>query len=241
VPGTKSTKAKPSKKAPPPEFQCGFCSKAFVTEKSLISHMCVQKGRELDRDQKTVRMGLSIYVKFYEKNCRGAKQRTWTDFVKSRHYNDFVKVGTYITDIAAVNAPLFIDFLVTSSIPIAQWRSPKVYQAYLTDLLRNETPDAAIERNIVLMQQWAADTDHAWTDFFKIVSPAQATAWIQTGRISPWLIYISGASDQMTSRFTPEQWAIIEPYLDPGFWEVKMSRYKDEVEYFKKTLAEFGL
>jgi hypothetical protein len=45
----------------------------------------------------------------------------------------------------------------------------------------------------------------------------------------------------MTSRFTPEQWAIIEPYLDPGFWEVKMSRYKDEVEYFKKTLAEFGL
>lgn len=235
--GTKTKK----QKAPESEFRCGFCDKAFVAERSLMVHSCVQKTREMERDEKSTRMGLSVYLKFYEKNCPGAKQRTWTDFRTSKYYNDFVKVGTYITEINAVNATMFIDFLVTSTIPIAKWRSPLVYEHYLKQLLRDETPDAAIQRNIMLMQQWATDTENDWNEFFKKISPVQAVSWMRSGRISPWLIYISGASDQLTSRFSPEQWALVETYLDPNFWEVKMNRHKEEVEFFRQTLAEFGL
>lgn len=224
-----------------PEFKCGFCDKVLKTERAFLVHACAIKKRDLERDEKHVRYALQIYRKFYDANYRNQREKTWTDFIQSKFYNDFVKVGRYIQEINAINAPQFVDFLVKSGLPIAKWTSPVVYETFVRELAKQESPDAAVERNILLMQQWASDTGNHWTDFFRKVSPAQATLWIKTGRISPWVLYLTRSSQELFARLSPEQINIVSKYVDPDFWEVRMRRHKEEVDFLKTVFDEAGV
>jgi hypothetical protein len=224
-----------------PEFKCGFCDKPMVFESGIIKHLCVGKQRDQEKDEKHIRYAYQVYRKFYAANWKGQKEKGWGDFIKSRFYNDFVKVGRYIQDINAINAPQFVDFLVRSSLPVKQWTSPVVYETFVHELTKKESPGAAVERNILLMQQWATDTGNNWTDFFKKVSPAQATLWIKTGRISPWVIYICASSENLLMRLSDEQVEIVSKYIDPEFWAVRMQGHKDEVEFLRAVFDEAGV
>lgn len=231
-------KPKPRKKAEP-EFFCGFCKKEFKSERTLMTHMCVKKGRELEKDDKNVRMGLRVYARFFELVQRSKK--SWDDFLQSQYYNDFVKVGRHIIDTNPVNTPQFIDFLCTSTRPVKEWCTQAMYETYIRELTKRESPDAAVERNILLMQQWATATENHWTDFFRLVAPSQATLWIKTGRISPWVVYICESSDALLNRMSPEQFTMIQTALDPDFWKLKMDKYQEDVDFFRKTFREVGL
>lgn len=202
--------------------------------------MCVYKERDLVRDEKPARMALRVFMRFYELNTRG-KAKTWDEFIHSRYYNDFLKVGRYITEINAINIPQFIDFLIRSALPVNKWTNPTIYETYVRELNKKETPEAAIERNILLMQQWANENGKHWTDFFREVSPAQATMWIKAGRISPWVLYITDSSTALFDRMSPEQLSMVRVYLDPGFWEIKLENHRKEADYFRDVLVEAGI
>lgn len=236
---TEKPKQKRKPRKPKPEFQCGFCDKEFAHETGLLKHTCTKKLRDQARQEKPSRMAFEVYRRFYELNSHTAK--TWDDFVVSRYFVDFYRVGRYIVDINPVNAKQFVDFLIRSGIPVAKWVSPTVYETYIRELTKKETPDAAIERNILLMQQWAAETGNHWSDFFKLVSPIQATLWIRTGRISPWLLYIAAGAESLFLRMSDEQLKLIQGYLDPPFWQQQMDKYKEEVTFLKEIINDAGV
>jgi hypothetical protein len=202
--------------------------------------MCPIKLRDMDRDEKHVRYALQIYVRFYKANYKGP-EKTWSEFIRSKFYNDFVKVGRYIQEINAINAMQFVDFLVRSTLPVTKWTSPTVYETFVRELTKKESPEAAVERNILLMQQWASDSGNHWTEFFEKISPAQATLWIANGRISPWVIYICSSSQSLFGRFSDEQLNIVSKYIDPEFWTVRMNRHKDEVDFLRSVFEEAGV
>jgi len=45
-------------------FRCIHCDKSFMKEKTLIAHMCEQKRRALQKDEKRVQAGLLTYNRF---------------------------------------------------------------------------------------------------------------------------------------------------------------------------------
>jgi hypothetical protein len=233
------SRKKPSVEAEP-VFACGYCKKTFKRENSLAVHMCPIKGRDMDRENKDSRMGFRVWLRYYELSMKQTN-KTWDDFIRSQFYNDFLRVGKHITEINAVNTPQFIDFLIRSGMPLAKWTHQAVYETYIRELSKKESPDAAIERCITLMQTWAGATGEHWSDFFRLVAPAQATLWIKSGRLSPWVIYISGSATELFNRMSPEQLAMVKGYLDPNFWSIKIDRHKDEVEFFRQLLSEAGV
>jgi hypothetical protein len=237
-----STRSPSSRKKPSadPVFGCGFCKKEFKRENSLVVHMCPIKQRDLHREDKASRMAFRVWLRYYEVAMKQTN-KTWDDFIRSQFYNDFLKVGKHINEINAVNTAAFIDFLIRSGIPLNRWTHEAVYETYIRELTKKETPDAAIERCISLMQQWAGSTGEHWSDFFRMVSPAQATLWIKSGRLSPWVIYISGSSSLLFNRMSPEQLAMVKGYLDPSFWSIKIDRHSDEVDFFRQVLDEAGV
>lgn len=205
-----------------------------------MKHSCVRKNREMEREEQPIRWAFLLYQQFYKKNSN-KKSITWDDFAKSRYYNDFTKVGRFMESINAVNVLSLIDFYASCELPIKEWPKQNTYAIFLRKLLRNETPSTAIERNIQLMQKWSDDTGHPWNTFFENVSPNRAATWIQTGRISPWLVYLSEKSDAMLNRFNEEHWSMVGEFLDPNFWEARMNTHRHEVERIKTTLRNFGL
>lgn len=221
------------------EFFCPYCKKEFQSETPLIKHMCAKKDRELEKDEKHIRMAYQVYAQFYRLNQK--QEKSWGDFRDSRYYNDFVKVGRYIIDTNPINVGLFIDFLVKSGRPVLDWTKQSMYELYIRETIKKETPCAAVERNILLMQQWATTTGNDWSDFFRMIAPAQATMWIKSGRISPWVLYICESAEELMVRMSPEQIGMIQSNLDPDFWNLKMDKYPDDVKFLRETFKEAGL
>lgn len=230
-----------SQEAASQKLECGFCKKEFRTERTLHVHLCTTKQRYLNRDEKQSRDAFRLYARFYEANKIGKKERTFDDFARSTYYASFMKVAKYIADIQAIRPTEFVEFLVKSNLSIKDWTNPKVYETYVREVMKNETPDVAVARNIELMQAWAASTGNDWSDFFRLIAPAQATLWITLGRISPWVLYISISSGELFKRLSPEQVEIISPYIDPKFWEIKLKRHQAEVDLYRSILDEAGV
>lgn len=203
--------------------------------------MCEQKRRYLRKDEKTVKLGFWVYCKFYELNYRGQKPRTYEQFMKSQFYIAFTEFGKYLHDINAVNPQAFTEFLMKTGVPIDKWRQPVVYETYMRELAKKETASAALERNFLLMQQWSVNTGEEWTDFFRKVAPAQATLWIKSGRISPWVLYTAPSAVELMARMSPEQMQLIETAVDPRFWAAKLDTHKEEVESIREELEAVGL
>lgn len=239
MPAKRSPKASPPSEAAEP--RCSFCNKTFKREKSLLDHRCEKKARFLDRDERHVKFGLFAYQRFYAVAMRGSKPPDYDAFMRSQFYTAFVKFGRYVLDINAINPTDFIDFLIKAEVKVDHWTHQNVYATYLRELSKRESADAALERNLLLMQQWAVDTGHPWIEYFRMVPAPLAVMQIRSGRISPWVLYTASSGLELLGRLTPEQMDLVQDAIDPAFWETKLDKHADEVEVIRSVLDEAGL
>lgn len=241
------SQAKPSnpraKKAnPKPEFACDYCKKSFSRESTLLVHMCERKRRiVVDQESKHVKLAFSVFQRFHEINYKGRKPKTFESFAESQLYGDFIRFGRYLLNLNAIDPKAFVDFLIKTEVKINKWQTPSVYETYIRELNKKETPMAAIQRNFMLMEQWANDTGENWIDFFRKIGPAQATLWIKSGRISPWILFTASSAAELFARLSDEQLELVQQNIDPDFWRVKLSRAKDDVDFIRAQLDEAGL
>lgn len=228
--------------APPsdPVFHCEFCKKDFVRESSLINHMCEKKRRWMWRDERYIRLGFMAFQKFYEISLRSKKPKEYKDFMDSLYFSAFTKYGRYLEHIHAIEAAGFTEFLIKGNVKIDDWTNELWYESWTRELTKREPPMKAVERNILLMEQWGREYDENWIDFFRKVPTAQATTWIRKGRISPWLLY-SGVGQSLFDRLSDEQLGLIKEWINPLFWTAKLRDNREEVDQIKAILLEAGV
>lgn len=220
--------------------ECEYCHKSFTNELILLNHSCEKKRRFLWKDEKYIRYGFYAYQKFYKISMNRKKEKTYEEFANSSYFTSFTKFGKYLLDINAVEPELFVEFIIKANIKLSDWVKPYVYELWIRELNKKESPERAVERNILLMEQWSKDYNEPWFDFFRKVNTNLATKWIKSGRISPWLLY-SGYGDSLFCRMSNEQLEMILDVIDPIFWNKKIALNKKEVETFKNILDEVNL
>lgn len=224
------------------KHNCEFCKRAFNDERNLINHSCEKKRRYYKRDDPPNRLGFMAWARFYELNNFGHKKKTpnHMDFISSRYYNAFYKFGKHMIDINAIDPAKLIDFVIKNNLPIDKWTHDFVYEQYIRELTKKETPEQALERMILLMQQWSMQTGEQWQDFFRKINTNLAVGWVRAGRISPWLLYNLDTALDMIDRCTPEQQGMINDFAPIGIWKLKFKQSKDSVAWIKKTMLEAG-
>jgi hypothetical protein len=227
-----------TKKIEPVKFCCEFCNSSFVTERSLISHSCEKKRRWFCKEEKYPMMGFRAYQRFYELAMRAKTPKSQEDFINSKHYSGFVRFGKYLVDIHAIEPLGFVDFLIKTNIKLDDWTKPRPYEIWIRELGKKESYEKAIERSLHTMEGWAENTGNCITDFFRMVSPQLATGLIKIGKISPWLLFISG--EPLLVRMSKEQIEIIQELIDPHFWSVKFKENAEEVKEIKNCMKEVG-
>jgi hypothetical protein len=113
--------------------------------------MCEQKRRVLQKDEKRVQMGFFAYNRFYQLTQAAKKQKPYSDFCKSAYYNAFVKFGSFVNNVNPLYPERFIDFVVKSGIKLDHWCRDDLYDKYLSDLIKIEPVESAIERSLQYM------------------------------------------------------------------------------------------
>lgn len=238
---TKKTPKKSSKASKPVEgFPCTFCGKVLKYEKSLMKHACRLRKRYLDRDRKPNRYAYMAYRRFYE--LQRMKIPTVEHFENSKVYDAFVRFGKFIIDQNVISPDDFITYVISSNVGVDRWCSPTLYNEYVVALTKLESWDRAIERNLLLMEQWAMqDPNRRVIDFFREISGPLAVQYVTSGRISPWALLLCQSGQELLERLDAEQINLVYKTINFKFWKQKFAGNPKSVEAAQSFLAEEGL
>lgn len=218
---------------------CPYCKKTFKYETMMIKHSCEIKTRHAVKETKQARIALHAYSEFMRIHM--GNPATYEAFMKSRAYNAFMKFAKYILDVDAVSHREFIDHMVKSGVAVDRWCDDSQYLAFVKKKLVNETPHRALERTVILMQEWALKNQTDWTVFFNEVSQPLAVQWITTGRLSPWVVLNCRTGLELLGRLSTEQKRLIEGSINTRVWLGKFARYPAETRDIKEALEGEGL
>jgi hypothetical protein len=224
----------------PSGFTCEFCDKQFKRESTLISHVCVYKHRWHDKDNHGNRVGFHAWLQFYSKNSMGKKTRTYENFIKNAYYTAFVKFGQYCVEINALNVSRFTDWLLHEKVKIDNWCKDSVYNRYLGEYLRVEDAFDAITRSIETTIVLAEEAGIQGHDYIRYGNTNKICYNITTGKISPWLLYMSDSGNTFLSELSEDQVRMISDYINIELWAIKFKREPDTVSQIKQLLTKGG-
>jgi hypothetical protein len=219
-------------------FKCEYCGKLFAKEKTLFVHICEQKRRHLSKAERHVQLGLLTFQKFYEVTQRTAKQKTFDEFASSPYYTAFVKFGSFMSNTNPIYPERFIDFVIKSGVKLDHWCRDELYNQYISELIKIEPADGAIQRTIQTMMEWADKNNAQWEHYFAYVNLNRATHNIKEGLVSPWIILNCKSGREMLKKMNDEQLAIVGPVIDPQFWSRRFKSLPADVELVKDVIKE---
>ena len=229
-----------------PVYTCKFCDREFKREETVNTHKCVKRDRYNERDSRQMRESFRIYMQFMEINKFPYKKgvEPFMSFIKSKYFNDFYNFGEYYLenkDILHIDD--FTKHLIRNAIPIQEWSTYKQKEQWILTCIKNELPFDAVSRSISALLEWEQMTNNEWTTFFDNVSSVRFIAWIESGKISPWLLWLvpKDSSNKLFSRLSNSELEYILKYIDPSFFEIKTIKYKDDVTEIRKLLIQAGL
>jgi hypothetical protein len=219
-------------------YKCEYCGKLFAKEKTLFVHICEQKRRHLGKNEKHVQLGLMTFQRFYQLTQKTSKPKTFDDFASSPYYTAFVKFGSFMSNTAPIYPDRFIEFVIKSGVKLDHWCRDELYDQYISELIKIEPADGAIQRTLQTMMDWGDKNKASWEHYFAYVNLNRATHDIKEGLISPWILLNSKAGKEMLQRMNDEQLEIVSPVIDPQFWMRRFKSLPADVELVKDVIKE---
>lgn len=232
------TKTKPTPNKP---YVCKYCNHGYTRESTLATHVCEQKRRHLQKNDKAPMIGYQTYVRFYQLTQDSSVTKSYDEFAKSPYYNAFVKFGSFVSNTNPLYPDKFIDYVVKSGVKLDHWCRDSLYEKYVLELILTESAHTALERSIKHMQAWAETKDSVWNDYFRYVSPNRVIFDIKDGKVSPWLILNSPTGKQMLNTLSDDQLDAIANVINPQVWVRKFKSNAFDLQLIKDVVTQGNL
>lgn len=218
--------------------ECQFCNKRFVKPSTLFSHVCEQKRRHLQKDEKSARLGYDAFNRFFKLSQNNKGDKTYAEFAKSPYYNAFVKFGSYISNVAPLYPDHYIDWVIRSGVKLDHWCKDALYEKYVLELIHTEPVEVAVERSVTHMQQWADAHASSWNLYFKDVSPSRAMFDVKDGKVSPWLLLNSTTGKALLNRMDDHQLNAVSAVIDPQVWVKRFKADKNDLALVRAIVRQ---
>lgn len=222
-------------------YICQYCNHGYTKESTLVTHVCEQKRRYLQKDDKAVRIGYDTFNRFFKlsQNLKGDK--SYEDFAKSPYYNAFVKFGSYVSNVNPLYPDHYINWVIQSGVKLDHWCRDALYEKYVLELIHTEPAEVAIERTVKHMQKWADENNSSWNHYFKYVSTSRAMFDIKDGKISPWLVLNSPTGKGLLNKMDDIQLNAISQVIDPQIWIKRFKANVDDLNLVRHIIKEGNL
>jgi len=222
-------------------YNCVHCSKAFMKEKTLVAHMCEQKRRALQKDEKRVQAGYMAFNRFFQLTQNAKKLKTYEEFAKTAYYNAFVKFGSFVNNVNPIYPDKFIDFVIKSGVKLDHWCRDELYEQYLYEMLKVEPVESAVQRTITTMMEWSDSSGAQWYHYFNYANFNRAVHDIRNGKISAWVLLNCKTGKEMLANFNDDQLMLVEPALDLVYWTKHFKSKSADVAMVKEICKESGI
>jgi len=222
-------------------YKCVHCGKGFMKERTLISHLCEQKRRAMQRDEKRVQAGFMAFNRFWQLTQGAKKPKTYEEFCESSYYNAFVKFGSFINNVNPLYPDRFVDHVIKSGVKLDHWCRDELYDVYLYDMLKIEPVESAVERSLKTMMEWGDEQKAEFAHYFNYVSLSRAVHDIRNGNISCWIILNSVNGKEMIGNMSDEQLEMIAPAFDVPYWIKRFRELPADVALVREICEEVGI
>jgi hypothetical protein len=219
-------------------YVCQYCGHKFAKEKTLSVHVCEQKRRALAKTEKHVIIGYDTYNRFYKFNQNFNGVKTYEEFAKSPYYNQFVKFGSFVSNVNPLYPDKFLDYVVQSGVKLDHWCRDELYDKYVVYLVKKEPVEVALERSIETMIKWGDNNNAEWNHYFLYASLNRVMYDVKDGKISPWLLLNSKNGKDMLRNFNDEQLSAVSTIMDVPYWLNKFKKMPADVELVKEVVRE---
>jgi hypothetical protein len=187
------------------------------------------------------RFSFMAFNYFYDWSFPRSKPKSEIDFVKSSYYDDFYKFGEYMAAVKINDLKRYTNFLLSKNIPLKYWADEKIYNMYLTNTIKTESSDVAVERSIITMEKWAKANNSNISKYFNMVEPQVVFSHIKRGNLSPWVLYNTTSGKKFVRRLNPIHLETIYDIIDPEYWGRTFESKKSEVNAITTVLKSVGL
>lgn len=219
-------------------YVCQYCGHGYTKESTLVTHVCEQKRRHLQKDDKAVRIGYDAFNRFFKLSQNSKGDKTYDEFAKSPYYNAFVKFGSYVSNVNPLYPDHYIDWVIRSGVKLDHWCKDALYEKYVLELIHTEQVETALDRSIKHMQKWADENGSQWNHYFKYVSPNRAMFDIKDGKVSPWIVLNSPTGKALLNRMDDFQLNAISAVIDPQVWVKRFKADKNDLDLVKTVVKE---
>jgi len=212
-----------------------------MKEKTLVAHMCENKRRAMQKDEKRVVAGMMTYNRFYQLTQNAKKNKTYEEFCKSSYYNAFVKFGSFVNNVNPLYPEKFIDYVIKSGVKLDHWCRDELYEKYLYEMLKVEPVESAVQRSLQTMMEWGDVSQAQFNHYFNYVNHNRAVNDIRNGKISPWLLLNCKSGKEMISGFNDDHLEMISTAFDVPFWIKRLKSNPADVALVKEICKEAGI
>jgi hypothetical protein len=160
----------------------------------------------------------------------------YLDFIKSRYYTAFVKFGKFVNDANVTNWQTYLEWLIANQIPIDKWHKDSSYNASRKEVSKKETPERAVERFIILADKWASENNDHWSNYWSNASMNLIIFHIQSGKLSPWVLFGSNKAQEFLDKVPDELFPTIIESIDVEYWQRKTKVFKKELDWISELI-----
>jgi hypothetical protein len=120
----------------------------------------------MSKSEKHVQAGLLTYQRFYELTQKAKQAKTFDEFASSPYYTAFIKFGSFLVNTNPIYPERFIDFVIKSGVKLDHWCRDELYDTYISELIKIEPADGAIQRTVKTMMDWSDSNNAPWNIIF---------------------------------------------------------------------------
>ena len=212
------------------KYTCEYCKKSFQRESTLLAHSCEKKRRWQAKDNQDVLVGFTSYDLFYRIEMQ-SKPKEYKDFVDGQYYTAFVKFGAYCINTRVIDQEQFTRWLIKNKVKLKDWPTDKMYLLFVQAHCKRESVERALERFV----EHASATEYFDT-FWESANGYLIADWVETGKISPWIIISSKRAEQAISKMPNECVNRIANCIDADWWSKKRQLNPHDAHFVQEMI-----
>jgi hypothetical protein len=218
-------------------FECEFCHKTFKKQATITSHTCQARDRVSVRTTRPVQLGFRAFQEFYQHSFKTTK--TIEEFERSSYYSAFVNFGRFCQQVRVLDLAKFVQYNLTRRVRIDHWCNDRLYNDFVVYFVLGETAVDGLARTVDYAIGFCDANDIAVADYLRL-SPNRLVQHIQSGRLSPWVIYNSDLGMTFLENINSQQQSVIWPLINPVIWERRLKLFRPDCEYIRSMTQRLG-
>lgn len=219
---------------------CTFCDKSFVREVNYMKHKC-EKMKRIALFSTPV--GHLSYIIFNQWRRASKYPSVIVDtFIASKYYNTFYKFAEFSRYMKIPDNMGYIEFMVEKGLSPYFWDDSEVYQTFIKNFDEERTIDEKVNISIETLVELAKKYDCDVSDIFSNVGPIQVMQFINSRKLSPWLLLCSKKFMMMITYYsTKEQQILLNATINVVAWKGYFLKNPEKVTEIKNINRELGI